>query len=133
MQLFHTNNQRIQLASLAAALNWLALVMLAVNSNQAAPTETAPANEALEEHHQVDVKQVAASEPAPAATSAAKATGQKFKRDSQAKVTSLELDTQETGYLPGGYQSADSDYGYDSGKNSYGKQASDWSLYDQGE
>lgn len=46
------------------------------------------------------------------------------------------LEPQETaGYhSPAGYQSAvtDSDYGYDSGKNSYGKQASDWSLYDQG-
>lgn len=44
-----------------------------------------------------------------------------------------ELDTQETGYLPSSYPSAtESDYGYDAGKNTYGKQASDWSLYDQG-
>lgn len=57
----------------------------------------------------------------------------KLKRDSRAKVSTLELDTQETGYLPGAYQSTDSGYGYDAGKNSYGKQASDWSLYDQGE
>lgn len=56
----------------------------------------------------------------------------KLKRDSRAKVTSLELDTQETGYLPPAYQTADSGYGYDAGKNTYGKQASDWSLYDQG-
>lgn len=57
----------------------------------------------------------------------------KTKRDShsQAAETSLELDTQET-FLPGSYNK-DTDYGYDSGKNSYGKQASDWSLYDQGE
>jgi hypothetical protein len=60
---------------------------------------------------------------------------QKVKRDSKAKASSAELDTQETGhYLPQAYPSAtESDYGYDSGKNSYGKQASDWSLYDQGE
>lgn len=56
----------------------------------------------------------------------------KIKRDSKAKVASLELDTQETGYLQPAYQATDSDYGYDSGKNTYGKQASDWSLYDQG-
>lgn len=56
----------------------------------------------------------------------------KLKRDSRAKVTALELlDSQETGYLPNAYQT-DSDYGYDSGKNTYGKQAADWSLYDQG-
>lgn len=57
----------------------------------------------------------------------------KLKRDSRAKVSTVELDTQETGYLPTAYQTADSGYGYDAGKNSYGKQASDWSLYDQGE
>lgn len=56
----------------------------------------------------------------------------KLKRDSRAKMTALELlDSQETGYLPNAYQT-DSDYGYDSGKNTYGKQAADWSLYDQG-
>lgn len=49
------------------------------------------------------------------------------------KVSPSELETQETGYLPSAYPSAtESDYGYDSGKNTYGKQASDWSLYDQG-
>lgn len=57
----------------------------------------------------------------------------KLKRDSRAKMTALELlDSQETGYLPSAYQATDSDYGYDSGKNTYGKQAADWSLYDQG-
>lgn len=62
----------------------------------------------------------------------------KIKRDSQNQVEAaessiVELDTQETGFgLPGHYNKADSDYGYDSGKNTYGKQASDWSLYDQG-
>lgn len=61
----------------------------------------------------------------------------KLKRDSKAELASLELDTQETGYLgsPDVYQNAgaDVDYGYGlANKNSYGKQASDWSLYDQG-
>lgn len=58
----------------------------------------------------------------------------KARRDSAAKLGQVELDSQETGhYLPDpGYQSTDSGYGYDSGKNAYGKQASDWSLYDQG-
>lgn len=57
----------------------------------------------------------------------------KLNPDFKARVASLELDTQETGYLPSAYPSAtESDYGYDSGKNTYGKQASDWSLYDQG-
>lgn len=57
------------------------------------------------------------------------------KRDIGSKtVESDQLETQETGYLPPpAYQSTDSDYGYDSGKNVYGKQGSDWSLYDQGE
>jgi len=53
-------------------------------------------------------------------------------RDVSDKVVALELDTQETGYLPPAYQATDSDYGYDAGKNTFGKQASDWSLYDQG-
>jgi hypothetical protein len=59
-------------------------------------------------------------------------THQKIKRES--KPSTSELETQETGhYLPSAYPSAtESDYGYDAGKNSYGKQASDWSLYDQG-
>ena len=60
----------------------------------------------------------------------------KVKRDSKdLKPSSTELDTQETGhYLPSAYPSAtESEYGYDAGKNNYGKQASDWSLYDQGE
>ena len=59
---------------------------------------------------------------------------QKVKRDSTVKSESSELDTQETGhYLPSAYPSAtESEYGYDAGKNNYGKQASDWSLYDQG-
>lgn len=74
------------------------------------------------------------SESAPVGSESSKpATLPKLKRDSRAKVTSLELDTQETGYLPPAYQTADSGYGYDAGKNTYGKQASDWSLYDQGE
>lgn len=60
------------------------------------------------------------------------------KRDSPTKASSVELEPQETGhFLPdAGYphtQTADSGYGYDAGKNAYGKQASDWSLYDQGE
>lgn len=58
------------------------------------------------------------------------------KRDVKTTKSSAEdqLDTQETGYLPPpAYHSTDSDYGYDAGKNVYGKQASDWSLYDQGE
>lgn len=57
------------------------------------------------------------------------------KRDIKSTVThDDQLDTQETGFLPPpAYHNTDSDYGYDSGKNSYGKQASDWSLYDQGE
>lgn len=58
----------------------------------------------------------------------------KIKRDSTVKMSQAELDSQETGhYLPDpGYQTTDTGYGYDSGKNAYGKQASDWSLYDQG-
>lgn len=43
------------------------------------------------------------------------------------------LQTQETGYLHGhapSYHSPDNGYQYD--KNAYGKQAQDWSLYDQG-
>lgn len=57
----------------------------------------------------------------------------KLNPDFKARLASVELDTQETGYLPSAYPSAtESDYGYDSGKNTYGKQASDWSLYDQG-
>lgn len=68
----------------------------------------------------------------------------KIKRDTNNAVkdavkegssSSDHLDTQETGYLhnPAPYHTSDSDYGYDSGKNAYGKQASDWSQYDQGE
>lgn len=58
---------------------------------------------------------------------------QKLKRDTKSRASELELDTQETGYLPSAYHTADQDYAYDAGKNAYGKQASDWSLYDQGE
>ena len=77
------------------------------------------------------LEQQQAVEPASVGAAISPATT-KIKRDSKSKVTALELDTQETGYLPAAYSAADSDYGYDSGKNSYGKQASDWSLYDQG-
>lgn len=63
---------------------------------------------------------------------ASSVTNSKLKRDTRAKMATLELDTQETGYMPAAYQATDSDYGYDAGKNTYGKQASDWSLYDQG-
>lgn len=58
-------------------------------------------------------------------------TPAQIKRDSKAKITEYELDSQETGYLPS-VHSVDSGYGHDSGKNAYGKQASDWSVYDQG-
>lgn len=72
-----------------------------------------------------------------AASSGETETLARLKRAGLAGAKSDHLESQETaaGYhgLPGGYSSAtDSDYGYDSGKNSYGKQASDWSLYDQG-
>lgn len=70
----------------------------------------------------------------------------KLKRET--KLSALEhLDSQETfdyhhlppappqvhhSSYPAPASTAESDYGYDAGKNSYGKQASDWSLYDQG-
>lgn len=68
----------------------------------------------------------------------------KLDAGAKAKVTTYELDTQETGYLPSVYlphqeQEAVSSYGGggyggagDAGKSAYAKQASDWSLYDQG-
>lgn len=68
----------------------------------------------------------------------------KTKRETTLSATE-HLDTQETldyhhltppVHHHSSYQApattAESDYGYDSGKNAYGKQASDWSLYDQG-
>lgn len=97
---------------------------LGSNPTSGLPVEATPSVAPMEAAAPETSPAVAAAAAAPAPT--------KLKRDSRAKVTSLELDTQETGYLPTGYQSADSDYGYDAGKNSYGKQASDWSLYDQG-
>lgn len=111
--------QFIQLVAFVATLNYLLVII-----GDAAPTETV----ANKMEAAVESKPLAAILPTASSPTAA----QKLKRDSRAKVTSLELDTQETGYLPTGYQSTDSDYGYDSGKNTYGKQASDWSLYDQG-
>lgn len=130
--------QLIHLISLLATIVQLSII-------EAAPTEVLGDSQALEApSSRHEMKPLVASdasiagshvEPAAAAAATAEVAAiapTKLKRDSRAKVTSLELDTQETGYLPGGYQSADSDYGYDSGKNSYGKQASDWSLYDQG-
>lgn len=106
----------VRLVSIIGTLN------LVVTLSETAPTLTA-----------ADATVVASEAAAPQFGSRLAATP-KIKRDSKAKVTSLELDSQETGYLPGGYQqsSADSDYGYDAGKNTYGKQASDWSVYDQG-
>lgn len=78
----------------------------------------------------------------PLSGAAAVSNPTKLKRDSRAKLTSLELDTLETGFLhphlhpdppyPLSAGTKDSGYDYDSGKNSYGKQASDWTLYDQG-
>lgn len=105
-------NHLIQMVSISVALNCLVVVF-----NEAAPTV-----------------EVAAAASGQQQFGARIAPVPKIKRDSKAKVTSMELDTEETGYLPhsGGYQKADNDYGYDAGKNTYGKQASDWSLYDQG-
>lgn len=109
------NHLLVQLVSIVGTLQ-LTLIL-----SEAAPVETLAAPTAPLVTHTIN--------PA----SAAAPTLPKLKRDSRAKVTSLELDSQETGYLPTAYQATDSDYGYDAGKNTYGKQASDWSLYDQGE
>lgn len=90
---------------------------LPASSNSASPA-------ASEQHEQHSLEPVSTS------------VSQKVKRDSKVQPSSAaELDTQETGhYLPSAYPSAtESEYGYDAGKNNYGKQASDWSLYDQGQ
>lgn len=56
------------------------------------------------------------------------------KQPSAASLTD-HLETQETGYLhngPAPYSHSPAEGGYNYDKNAYGKQAADWSLYDQG-
>lgn len=117
---------RLQLISVLGAT--LHLLVLLANS---APTPATQATSAT--------SSAGAAEPLrqPVVPSAAEssetiAAAPKSKRELPLKtIEQLELESQETGYLPAAYKT-DSDYGYDSGKNAYGKQASDWSLYDQG-
>lgn len=120
-------------------VSFVCILNLVVAISESAPAMTSESSSLAAEN--VEISKIQPNQPvvAPVIEAAAAIstgqtpTGAKLKRDSRAKLTSLELDTQETGhYLPGAYQAQDSDYGYDAGKNSYGKQASDWSLYDQG-
>lgn len=102
----------------------LNLVVLLANS---APTPTTSPASATTTTATTSTKQ-----PVTAGETSQQGALAKSKRELPLKtIEQLELETQETGYLPAAYKT-DSDYGYDSGKNSYGKQASDWSLYDQG-
>lgn len=123
-------------------------IVILVTQTRAAPTSTGDLAELTNKQPETIAATVAKQEPvgnaaatdvATAITATGSSSGPgwapKVIRDVSSSLRGLDhLDVQETGYLPhpGGYQSTDSDYGYDSGKNAYGKQASDWSLYDQG-
>lgn len=130
-----------KLLTLVGVVNYLLVLVC-----EAAPTaHDVVAHEAVEpvaQHHDISAppspvavhKSLEASAVVSNAASNADADSFKPKRAAESRLSGAELETQETGYhLPPAYPSAhESDYGYDSGKNSYGKQASDWSLYDQG-
>lgn len=129
----------LKLVSIAYTLNLLVVLTQAAPTSTSAEIATSEISPKILAAANVElgrkIHQVGPANPVAAESSSAIPDDHaptKLKRDARAKVTSLELDTQETGYLPSAYDQIDSDHGYDAGKNSYGKQASDWSLYDQG-
>lgn len=117
----------------------LGCLLVASYSSEAAPTNVAASlsvkSAADESEHKADAStpsvKVLQTEATEQLANSSPSQGNRVLRS----TAHSELDTQETGFhLPQAYPSAvESDYGYDSGKNAYGKQASDWSLYDQGE